>query len=345
MVFSPETNWLMKSGTTIFIVFALLVAVSVVHRSTPLTDTLVISHTYSQADSLALRIDSLLRKSVPVMGYRFVVKGDFDGDGVEDVLQERFTDSLYDNEVAKFYESNDSTFGYEDLAFINNYFYNKSFMFWGKYNLKLSGGSLGFHYVENCGDINNDGKDEVLVVRQWDDYSNINTAVVYTLINSTWQQIYSTGVWEWQFPPTPAATMAPGPFGSFNILFTNNSEADTALEKQLKAFTYMCYYPDGSVEFSGRNEIDIIHSDVIKREFEELDEQSFLKRYFSKVRLNDSLYLKRKDNPAIYYKTHEFLRSANDTVIMFPLDDSGDMLTTRIFTRHKSSPFKIKGKR
>jgi hypothetical protein len=227
------------------------------HLDAPLAKT-----EFTQADSLKILADSLLGTTTPVMGYRFAILGDFDGDRKQDTLYERYTDSLYTREAAKYYTSIDTTFEYSDVSFLNRYFGCRSFIEWKDRQLRLPGGQMGFHYIENCGDINDDGKDEIMLVRQWDDFSSVNTAYFYTYENGDWEEIYTTPVWEWQFPPTPSASMIPGLFGNFDYGTTTDAADNAALEAQLKAYRFMKHYPDHSVEFSGRNAIGIYDDDA-----------------------------------------------------------------------------------
>ena len=183
------------------------------------TNNLVVKPLSSE-DSLKLKIETLLRNVTPIMGYRFVVMGDFEGSHIVDTLYERYTDSTFQHEAPKYYESADTNFDYGDVIFLNEYLAKASFIEWKKLNIQLSGGQLGFHYLENCGDINLDGKDELLVVKQWADFSNINHAYIYTIENMQWKEIFSIPIWEWQFPETPSASMIPGLFGNFQYGIT-----------------------------------------------------------------------------------------------------------------------------
>lgn len=314
----------MRSRFSVFayLFFIVFIITLILCQDNPLAEAPV-----SDSEVMRVRAEFLLKISKPEMGYRFVIRGDFDGDGKPETLLERFTDSLYINEAAKYYVSNDTTFEYEDVLFLNGYYNRKSFIEWKEKNLKLEGGHLGFHYIENCGDLNNDGKDEILLLRQWGDYSNLNTAHIYTYHNGKWEEIYKTPVWEWQFPLTPSVSMIPGLFGNFQVGTTDNAAADLKLEKELKAFRFINHYPDHSVEFSGMNDLGIWDDEAASKELDSIGDQIYINKYFDKVNLNDSLYVRRKDNPSVYYKAKEV---PEENVVLFPLDDPADMITTRI---------------
>lgn len=291
-------------------------------------------------DSLKIKADSLLRISKPVIGYRFKITGDFDGDQKPDILQERYTDSLYKNEAAKYYTSTDTLFEYGDVSFLNRYFNNQSFLEWKEKKLRLAGGQLGFHYIENCGDINEDGKDEIMLVKQWDDFTSVNTAYFYTFNNGKWDEIYTTSVWEWQFPPTPSGSMIPGLFGNFEYETTEDKDDNAALEEQLKAYRFINYYPDKSVEFRGRNAIGVFDDDSALQELERIGDRNYIKKYFKNVVLNDSLYFSPLKNPSVYYKALEGATLQDTTSYLLPLDDGASGITTRILISHPQSPFK-----
>jgi len=294
------------------------------------------------ADSRKIKADSLLRISKPVMGYRYKIEGDFDGDHKTDILQERYTDSLYTNEAAKYYTSTDTTFEYTDVSFLKLYFNNRSFLEWKDKKINLPGGHLGFHYIENCGDVNEDGKDEIMLVNQWDDFSNVNTAYIYTFNNGKWSEIYTIPVWEWQFPPTPSGSMIPGIFGNFEYGTTEDENNNAALEEQLKAYKFMNYYPDRSVEFIGRNAIGVFDDDIALQELEKIGDRNYIKKHFKSEVLNDSLYFSPIKNSSIYYKALEGATLQDTTSYLLPLDDGASGVITRIFINHPQSPFKTK---
>ncbi|MEI8204740.1 MAG: hypothetical protein WCH34_17105 [Bacteroidota bacterium] len=293
-------------------------------------------------DSLRLRVDTLLRNSKPIMGYRFVVTGNFDGDHAVDTLYERYTDSTLQHEAPKYYDNPDTNFDYFDVIFLNEYLAKASFIEWKKLNIQLSGGDMGFHYIENCGDINLDGKDELLVVKQWGDASNLNHAYIYTLEHNEWKEIYAIPVWEWQFPETPSASMIPGLFGNFQFGLTQNDSLDKEIEDTLKAFRFIKYYPDQSIEYSGMNPTPLYDDEKAEKEYNKIGDQAYIKKHFQIVYLNDSLYLKDLKNPSIYYKAEEFETTKKKKGILFDIEDPAGMFTTRIYINHPLSPFKKK---
>ncbi len=296
-------------------------------------------------DSLKIKLENFLKNAKPILGYRFVVMGDFNGDHNTDTLYERFTDSTFQQEAPKYYDSPDTNFDYFDMIFVNEYLNNQSFIEWKKENTRLSGGQLGFHYIENCGDINLDGKDELLLVKQWPDMSNLNHAYIYTFENKCWKEIYSIPVWEWQFPPTPSASMIPGMFGDFQVGITESDSIGKMMEDSLKAFRFITYYPDQSIEFSGMNPIPLYENEKAEKEFNSIGDQAYLKKHFKKVYLNNAPYLKDLKNPSIYYKAEEIESSENKKVILFDIEDPAGMFTTRIYLNHPKSPFTNNHKR
>lgn len=108
---------------------------------------------------------------VPVFGYRFVISGDFDGDGKNEKLTEHFYSQLDNKETNKFYEGLtdydqlvDLTVKKDPVSFISSD--NKHID-----TLLISSGGqlLGLSYLKNEGDLNGDGTDEVSYVVDWAD--------------------------------------------------------------------------------------------------------------------------------------------------------------------------------
>ncbi len=289
-------------------------------------------------DSQYFKPENLIKTSTPILGYRFVITGDFNGDKVQDTLLERFTDSLSQKEMPKYYENPDSNFDYGNVLQMNDYLQTNSFLEWKSKNVRLSGGHLGFHYIENCGDLNLDGSDEILLVNQWGDYSNLNTAFIYTFQENEWEEIYKFPVWEWQFPYTPSVSMIPGMFGNFDLGVSKSDSLDLVLETELKTFKFIQHYEDNSIEFSGMNPFSLSESD--ESYLEKYGDQAYINKYFKKVYIQDSLYINEIKNPSKNYKVIEAKTDSNTTVLVFDISDLANMVTTRIFLNHPNSPFK-----
>lgn len=167
---------------------------------------------------------------MPIMGYRFLVTGDFNGNGKQDTLVEHYTDSLRIKEVAKY----DAAFDYFDSWFLADRLLKQSFLCSTDSSIqKLEGGVLGFIYVENCGDVTGDGVDDLFVVPHHGGGSNCVSGFIYTLQNKAWKNTFVIYVWQWQFPDTPNAAMSHGLFGSFDIGCTSNDSINHLLEDQL----------------------------------------------------------------------------------------------------------------
>jgi hypothetical protein len=140
----------------------------------------------------------------PVFGYRFVVEGDFDGDGRKENLTEHFYSKKLDRECCKFYDSLD----YDQLvAFTVS---KEPFSFVTTDNNKIDTldiGSelplLGLTFMKNEGDLDGNGTDEISYVVNVADWSNCNTCHIVTYEKNSWKELYSFNVWDWQFPDLP----------------------------------------------------------------------------------------------------------------------------------------------
>jgi hypothetical protein len=175
----------------------------------------------------------------PVLVYRFILTGDFDGDGKKEKLIEHFFSGLDNKETNKFY---DSLPDYDQLvAFTVK---KEPISFVSSDNglidtlLISSGGQLlGLSYLKNEGDLNGDGTDEVSYVVNWADWSNLNTWHLVTYKNKKWVELYSFPIWDWQLPDLPETFNQYGLFGLDNkIINTTNDTVNMRLEKELINF-------------------------------------------------------------------------------------------------------------
>lgn len=277
----------------------------------------------SETDSTQFYIDSLLKKSFPIMGYRFIVTGDFNGDHIQDTLVEHYTDSLQTKEVAKY----DTAFDYFDSWRLAELFNKKSFLS-GTTNAfkKLNGGILGFIYIENCGDVSGDGFDDLFVVPHQGGASNCVHGYFYTLKKNEWKVLWSTGVWQWQFPPTPDAAMAPGLFGSFAVEYSTTDSINNALEDQLKKYRFIKRHADRSIEYECRNPLDYDEMDSLANLYGQ--QEGILKR-FKPVTIDKKIYLQDLKNKNTFYGNVTREKANESWIYLFPYDDMAEMFVVR----------------
>jgi hypothetical protein len=175
----------------------------------------------------------------PVFGYRFILSGDFDGDGKKESLIEHFFSGLDNKETNKFYDGLSDydqlvalTVKKEPISFVSSD--NKRI---DTLHISSGGPLLGLSYMKNEGDLNGDGTDEVSYVVNWADWSNLNTWLLMTYKNKKWTVLYSFSIWDWQLPDLPETFNQYGLFGLDNkIINTTNDTLNKRLEKELLAF-------------------------------------------------------------------------------------------------------------
>lgn len=175
----------------------------------------------------------------PVIGYRFILTGDFDGDGKKEKLIEHFFSGIDYKETNKFY---DNLSEYDQLVALT--IKKKPFSFVSSDNnlidtLHISSGGqlLGLSYLKNEGDLNGDRTDEVSYVVNWADWSNLNTWHIVTYKNKKWIELYSFPIWDWQLPDLPQTFNQYGLFGIDNkIINTTNDTVNNRLEAELINF-------------------------------------------------------------------------------------------------------------
>lgn len=114
--------------------------------------------------------------------------GNFDGDKTQDTLREIVYSDKSQLQIDKVLTCKE----YEFDTVVNWYFKNSI-----RHKLALSNHtsemyfsySMGFYFLKNIGDINNDGKDEVALAIDLLDYSRVNSCIIYTLCNNDWKEI------------------------------------------------------------------------------------------------------------------------------------------------------------
>ena len=124
------------------------------------------------------------------------IEGDFDGDGHKEKMVSFVSDSTGKavNRLPYGEEWNETL----DYVFGNGI--NTKLYIEGKKSdtIKL-GTSMGVYCLINLGDINNDKKDEIVLVIDNPDYSSVNTGRIYSLCNGKWSEIKTFGVHEEAF--------------------------------------------------------------------------------------------------------------------------------------------------
>jgi len=181
-------------------------------------------------------IDTLPK--TPVFGYRFVVPGDFDGDGAQETLVEHYFSLLTGKETEKFYENME----YGDL--VDTAVRKLPFSFMLSTDTRIDtlyvgreGQLLGVAYLKNEGDLNGDGGDEIGLVTHWADWSNLNTYHIYTYRKGKWDALYSFDIWDWQLPDLPGAVNDYGLFGlQGKYINAHNDSVNRLMEQELQAF-------------------------------------------------------------------------------------------------------------
>lgn len=125
--------------------------------------------------------------------------GDFDGDKKPDTLYQHNYSRLQKAEIM--YAPDPEKTDWDSVV---KWFYRQQ----ADVFLKMSGGSIpvlhlgtaqGLYCLINIGDINHDGKDEVALVADFCDYSNVNSCKIYSLCHNRWTLLKEFGIHEAAF--------------------------------------------------------------------------------------------------------------------------------------------------
>ncbi|MBO9731537.1 MAG: hypothetical protein J7623_23050 [Chitinophaga sp.] len=174
----------------------------------------------------------------PVTGNRFVLYGDFDGDGQPDTLTEHFFSEIDNRETNKYYKDMD----YDLQVRLNDQQEPCSFMTCSNDYIDTlntgNGGVFGLSWLKNEGDLNGDGTDEVSYISDWADWSNLNTCHLVTWRRHRWEELYRFPINELSIPDTGdssgAGTHFPGFIrkikpGKMMVQFDNMGTPDSAI--------------------------------------------------------------------------------------------------------------------
>ncbi len=195
---------------------------------------------YTSLKTTGAQLDSLfISKLKPIFGYRFVIKGDFNGDGKPEILTEHFFDRLTNKETNKFYDSLD----YDRLVGITVKYKDPfSFVLCDNKSVDTivigAGGQLlGLSFLKNEGDLDGEVGDEISYVVNWADWSNLNTCHLMTYKNKGWKELYAFNIWDWQVPDVPETFSEFGLFGlEDKIIHTIKDTVNQRLTKELHEF-------------------------------------------------------------------------------------------------------------
>ena len=132
--------------------------------------------------------------------FKNVISGDFDGDGKEDKLKESLVSSVNNKAIDVL-----PHLEYDSLvALIHTKKPVLSLQSVEKNIPELTltkEASFGVMWIKNEGDLNQDGTDEISVVIDWADWSQVNSCIVYSLKKDKWVEYAKFEVREWQISP------------------------------------------------------------------------------------------------------------------------------------------------
>lgn len=133
------------------------------------------------------------------------VTGDFDGNGVMDTLRQHCISTVTGREIDSFpYSAQDS---------MENYFRNlESSVFLSSRtidtlgSIAYSGGALGLYCLINMGNVDHHKGDELALVIDYADWSNLNSCKIYSHTGNGWKQTGQFGIYEGAFEYMPGDT-------------------------------------------------------------------------------------------------------------------------------------------
>ncbi len=168
-----------------------------------------------------MRLDSLadIAKSKPIWGERTSIVGDFDGNGTQDTLYEKYISQLTGKETNKSYDFGALGDGPDYIFYWQQWIAEKKILLKlvskkpgiNPFLVNKNGLDHGFLYLENVGDLNQDSTDEIAFILNSIDFSNGNTCFLATYKNEKWKLIASFSIMEFDFQYDPATQKKPRP--------------------------------------------------------------------------------------------------------------------------------------
>ena len=188
-------------------------------------------------DSTQLKKKKLNHEDIkPVFGYRFQIKGDFDGDGKMETLQEHFYSRRDKKETNKYFT------GIDDVWILYDSVHKRdciSYMISNNHKLDTIPvwGFFGPIFLRNEGDLDSDGGDEISYVPSLEQQSSVNSCHILSFKKGKWKELYKFVIREWQLPPLPEAGKTYGLFGmDGNYTVGENDTINQELLKQYNMF-------------------------------------------------------------------------------------------------------------
>jgi hypothetical protein len=199
------------------------------------TDSIFKNPQIEKKEAEKIKTETIQKPLVENFGYRFIIDGDFDGDGQSEKLIEHYISTIDNKETNKFYENLKDFEQLMDLTIKKKPF---SFMISDNKQidtLKICVGyqQNGISYMRNEGDLNGDGKDDLSLVINYTDYSNTNHCSIMSYKDSKWEEIYFFNIWDWQLPNLPGTFNDYGLFGITNKQIVSKNDNS---EKEFKEF-------------------------------------------------------------------------------------------------------------
>lgn len=176
----------------------------------------------------------------PMLGHRFVVVGDFDGDGRGDTLAEHLMDRRSGTEAFKFHENegyerrNDRLARERPLCYIA-----ATGSGIDSIPLALEYPASGLAFMRNEGDLDGNGTDELSYVVDHLDASSVNDCNVVTLTRRGWKSMLSFQIREWQIPQLPDASKSYGLFGVTDIAPAAREDSGRVARQTLDSFSFI----------------------------------------------------------------------------------------------------------
>ncbi len=131
-----------------------------------------------------------------------VITGDFDGDGNQDELKESLISPINNKSIDALPQLEyDSlvTLIYKKKPVLSLQSVKKNI----PELILTKNASFGTMWIKNEGDLNKDGSDEISIVINWPDWSQVNSCIVYSLKNGKWIEYAKFEVREWQISRNP----------------------------------------------------------------------------------------------------------------------------------------------